>query len=70
MNSKVMANLIGRLVSALIAMLPKDIAKKAVDALLDKIEDAVVASSSPIDDKIVLPLCKLIRNTFDIPDED
>lgn len=70
MNRKVLANLIGRLVSALIAMLPKDIAKKAVDALLDKIEDAVTASATPIDDKIVLPLCKLIRDSFDIPDED
>jgi len=69
-NRKVLANLIGRLVSALIAMLPKDIAKKAVDALLDKIEDAVAASATPIDDKIVLPLCKLIRDSFDIPDED
>ena len=70
MNRKVLANLIGRLVSALIAMLPKDIAKKAVDALLDKIEDAVTASATPIDDKIVLPLCELIRDSFDIPDED
>jgi len=70
MSSKVLAQLIGRLVSVMITMLPKDVMKKAVDALLDKIEDAVVASTNPIDDKVVLPLCSLIRQSFEIPDND
>jgi len=70
MRSKALAQLIGRLVGMVITMLPKDVMKRAVDALLDKIEDAVIASKNPIDDKIVLPLCLLIRQSFEIPDND
>jgi hypothetical protein len=54
----------------LFSMLTPELLRRGVDALLDVIEEAVEKSPNKIDDIVVLPLCKLIRNTFDIPDED
>lgn len=62
--------IIGLMLGALIKALPEDIMKKGVDALLDKIEDAVEDSETKIDDTIVLPVIALIRKSFDIPDND
>ena len=42
----------------------------AVDAMLDKVEDLVAESGTPIDDLLVMPLITLIRETFNIPDDD
>ena len=70
MNAKIFASLIGKLVPALIALLPNDVLKRAIDALLDKIEEAVKESRTPIDDAVVLPLCALIRSTMSIPGAD
>lgn len=69
MNPKPLAMLVGRLISVLITLLPPKLLKKAVDALLDKVEEAVASSSTRLDDVVVLPLCVLIRQTFDIPDD-
>jgi len=54
----------------LLRLIDEDTLKKAVDALLDVIEDKVNESKTQIDNITVLPLCKLIRNTFNIPDND
>jgi len=55
---------------ALLKLLKPEVLKKAIDALLDKIEDEVTQSHNLIDDALVLPLCKLIRETFNVPDSD
>lgn len=58
------------LLQGLFVVLTPETLKSFVDAGLDAIEDAVTKSENTIDDKVVLPMCKLIRNTFDIPDDD
>lgn len=58
------------LVELLLAQLSPDIIKKGLDSLLDIVEDAVEDSSTTIDDRVVLPICKMIREALDIPDND
>ena len=41
-----------------------------LDAGLDAIEDMVEKSKTPLDDLIILPLCKQIRAVFQIEDND
>ena len=60
--------LIIKLVTFLIGMLKPEYLKKLVDFLLDLAEEAVLNSETTVDDKIILPLCELIRKAFDIPD--
>lgn len=61
---------VGSLLRTLVRRLPKRVAKKACDAFLDVVEDEVKASPGKWDDIIVLPICKLIRNIANIPDND
>lgn len=58
------------MLNALLALLTPELLKKVVDGALDKVEDYVAETPNVIDDTIVLPLCRKIRNTFDIPDND
>jgi hypothetical protein len=70
-GAEVMKNLlIAKLVGVLISMLTPDLLKKFVDQVLDFVENYVKGTKSELDDKIVLPLCEVIRNTFDVPDND
>ena len=62
--------LLKMLIQGLFAVLTPEVLKTFVDAGLDAVEKAVMCSENKVDDKIVLPLCGLIRNTFDIPDDD
>lgn len=58
------------LIQGLFAILTPENLKVFMDAGLDAIENLVEGSENKIDDRIVLPICKLIRSTFDIPDND
>ena len=58
------------LLPGLLKLLKPELLRKAVDALLDVIERAVMDSESETDNKLVLPLCEIIRNTFNVPDND
>lgn len=58
------------LITQLFKLITPEMLKKAVDSLLDKIEDEINESETKIDDATLLPLIKLIRTTFDIPDND
>lgn len=62
--------LIGMLIQALIKVLSPEMVKSALDALLDGVEKAVENSTNEMDDKVILPLCVLIREAFNIPDND
>lgn len=57
-------------ISTLAGALPIAVLKKAADAFLDVIEDEVKASKTKLDDIFVLPLCKIVRATLRIPDND
>lgn len=62
--------LIKQAVTMLLTMLSPEIMKKAVDSVLDIVEDAVAKSETTVDDAVVLPVINMIRATFDIPDND
>lgn len=67
------AYLISKLVQILISQLVKhgpDLLRKFADYVLDWVEEYVLGSASKVDDRIVLPICHMIRETFDIPDDD
>lgn len=64
------AMLINQAVSMLLAMLTPEIMKRAVDGLLDVIEEAVAKSETTVDDAVVLPLIQVVRKAFDIQDND
>ena len=63
-------NLISQIIALLLSMLPKEAFKKAVDKLLDSIENAVEESEGKLDDAIILPLCDKARELLDVPDND
>lgn len=65
-----MGPLLGMIVNILIRMLTPELLKKFADMVLDFAENYVLGTASPIDDKIVLPLCAAIRAAFNIPDND
>jgi hypothetical protein len=66
MKQKLLIALVGQLLK----MLKPELVKKIADQVLDLVEDWVKDSSTEIDDTIVLPVCEMIRTTFDIPDND
>lgn len=63
---KILLNIFGLLISNL----PVEVVKRATDAFLDIVEDAVKKTENKIDDSFVLPICALIRKAFDVPDND
>jgi hypothetical protein len=62
--------LIGALLQVLLTALNPELLRKFADMALDFIEEKVLGSASEIDDRIVLPIVKQIRETFNIPDND
>ena len=51
-------------------MMTKDRLERFADFILDFIEVEVEESKNKYDDAVILPLCKLIRDTFNIEDND
>jgi len=64
------AAIIAKLIEIILGLFSPDLLKYFVDKMLDLIEDAVAKSEGKLDDQIVLPLCNMIRQAFDIPDND
>ena len=62
--------MIAKLIQVLLSMLTPELLKIFADKVLDFAEDYVLGTKSTLDDRIVLPLCNMIRGTFDIPDND
>ena len=58
------------LVGILFQVLTPELVRKFADMVLDFAENFVLGTASTVDDKLVLPLCDLIRRTFGIPDND
>jgi len=65
-----MINILTYLLPGLLKILSPETLKKGVDALLDVVENSVEKSENKVDDMIVLPLCKVIRDTFGVEDND
>lgn len=65
--------LISKLIQVLMAQLAKHapgLLVKFADYVLDWVEEYVLGSASTLDDRLILPLCTIIRETYDIPDDD
>ena len=64
MKEKIIIQLLGMLIK----LVTGERLKKLADKILDFIEDEAKDSENKFDDATVLPLCKVIRTTFDIKD--
>ena len=64
------AQILTALIGVLFKILTPELLTKFVDTMLDWIEDYVIGSASTVDDRLVLPICALVRKTFDVPDDD
>lgn len=62
--------LLEAIVGVLATLVTKENLKIVADKMLDAAEDVIADSANTIDDQLVLPVIKKIRDTFDIPDND
>lgn len=62
--------IIQQAVTALIGSLPPELLRDSADQVLDVLERAIEQSDTKIDDAVVLPLIRLLRTSFSIPDND
>jgi len=62
--------IINLLMPTLLALIPDDIMKIALDKLLDSIEDAIAKSPTKVDDALVLPILSALRVKLQVPDND
>ena len=62
--------LITQLIKVIMSMLTPELMRRFADMVLDFVENYVEGTKSTVDDRIVLPLCNLIRTTFDIEDNE
>ncbi len=69
MNS-IVAYLIGQLVKLIVGTLTPELLKKFGDMVLDFVENYVEGTASEVDDRIVLPVAKALRDVLNIPDDD
>ncbi len=60
--------LITQLVGVLVESLGPTLAKAALDALLDKAEEAIADSETKTDDALLLPIIAKIRDQFGLSD--
>lgn len=61
--------LISQLITALITHVAPNIARLAVEALLDVVENAILDSSTKTDDAILIPVINAIRDTYQLERE-
>ena len=62
--------IINLLMPTLLALIPDDIMRIALDKLIDSIEDAIAQSETRIDDALVLPILSALRVKLQVPDND
>jgi len=68
--NKIKILLMEKMISVILGQLTPELLKSFADHLLDWIEVKVQDSETEIDDRVLLPIIKMIRSTFDIPDDD
>lgn len=64
------AQLISVLVGLVIKLFTPELLRAFLDMFLDWIEQYVKGSASTVDDKLVLPICDMIRLAYGVPDND
>ncbi|NVZ08024.1 hypothetical protein HW932_01960 [Allochromatium humboldtianum] len=58
--------LLSQLVGTLITQLAPNVARAAVKAILDVVEQAILDSQTKTDDAILLPIIRAIRETYEL----
>ncbi len=61
--------ILSNLVTSLILSLAPNIARLAVDAILDVVEQAIADSDTKTDDAILIPVIRAIRETYQLDRE-
>lgn len=61
--------LLSQLITALITHVTPNIARLAVEALLDVVENAILDSNTKTDDAILIPVINAIRDTYQLERE-
>ena len=69
MVDKIIIKMLPVLIGQLLKLLTPELAKKMADKLLDTVEDAIRKSENKLDD-IFLPVIYVIREAFNVPDND
>ena len=64
------ARLLSSAIQMFLNMLTPELLRDFTDTVLDYIEDKVAGSASTVDDRMILPLCEMIRATFGVEDND
>uniref|UniRef100_A0A6H1ZSP6 Uncharacterized protein n=1 Tax=viral metagenome TaxID=1070528 RepID=A0A6H1ZSP6_9ZZZZ len=70
MKAQILTALVEIFLRTLSSEKAEEILRRFADFLLDFIEDHVLGSASTIDDRLILPVCDLVRRTFNIEDND
>lgn len=70
MQSLILSVLMPIITKMLQQLLTTENLQKYGDKLFDFIEDAVADSETDIDDKLVLPIIKMLRVSLSVPDND
>jgi len=70
MKAQILTALVEIFLRTLSSERAEEILRRFADFLLDFIEDHVLGSASTVDDRLILPVCDLVRRTFNIEDND
>jgi len=66
MQAKILSYVIGMILS----QLSPDLFRNLLDSILDMIEAKVEETPSKSDDRLVLPLCRMVREAFGVAEEE
>jgi hypothetical protein len=64
------AILLSYAIKALLSILTPKLIHDLIDTVLDFIEERVIGSHSTVDDRLVLPMCEILRDVTNTPDND
>lgn len=67
MKAKIIEMVLPTIISALLSAFPEDQVRRWLDSLIDIVEEKIKESDSKVDDAL-LPILKLLRSMFNIPD--
>jgi hypothetical protein len=66
MKTKLVTMLIGMVMQ----LLTPELLRTFLDVVLDFVEDKVEGTKSTVDDRMILPICDMIRSAYNVPDDD
>jgi hypothetical protein len=64
------AQLITMLIGMVMKLLTPELLRSFLDMVLDFVEAKVEGTKSTVDDRMILPICDMIRSAYHVPDND